>query len=111
MIIPNGYIEIKSKSVGGMDEDGYPIPAKAVWEEPIRCQIVPNRSTLLGVTGQGAGEPFTVAEYSILVNENEYPEKPFEQIRLTDDGGKSLGEYSVKKVRHLSAVSQYEITV
>lgn len=111
MIIPNGHIEIKSKSVGGMDEDGYPIQANAVWKDPIRCQIVPNRSTLLGVTGQGTGEPFTVAEYSILMNESEYPEKPFEQIRLTGDGGKSLGEYSVKKVRHLRAVSQWEITV
>ena len=111
MIIPNGHIEIKVKSGGGMDEDGYPIPVSAVWGEPIRCQIVPNRSTLLGVTGKGTGEPFTVAEYSILMNEDEYPADLFEQIRITDDGGNSLGEYSVKKVRHLRAVSQYEITV
>lgn len=108
MIIENGTIEVKSKSAGGIDpETGFPIPSDRVtWGEPIPCQWLANKYSNLG---KSEGGNFTVAHYSILIES----EQPFtsEQIRLRDNYGNVLGEFSVIEVEALRAVCQLRITV
>lgn len=109
MIIENGTIEVKRKTAGGIDpETGYPVKSSEVsWENPIGCQYSANKYNKLGKVN---GEHFTLAQYSILIDEQ--PFEGVEQIRLTDNRtGKSLGEFSVMEVEPLEAVCQLRILV
>lgn len=109
MIIPNGTIEIKTKTEGGINQStGYPVkPSEVSWGKPIDCQYSANKYDKLGKVN---GEHFTVAQYSILIEEQ--PLGEFEQIRLTDSmTGKSLGEFSVIQIEPLEAVCELKIMV
>ena len=108
MIIENGTIEVKGKSAGGIDADtGFPIPSNNVtWGEPIPCQWLANKYNNLG---KSEGGNFTVAHYSILIESEQ--EFTAEQIRLKDNYGNVLGEFSVIEVEQLQAMCQLRITV
>lgn len=109
MIITNGTIEVKRKTAGGIDpETGFPVKSSEVsWGNPIDCQYTVNKYNKLGKVN---GEHFTVAQYSILIEEQ--PLGEFDQIRLTDSlTGKSLGEFSVIQVEPLEAVCELRIMV
>lgn len=107
MIIANGTIEKKRKTVSGIDPaTGYPnAPAEAKWSEPIPCQYTANSHNNLGRVN---GEHFKLAQYSILIEQ-----QPFraEQIRLKDRCGNIIGEYSVIQAEPLDAVCQIRIIV
>lgn len=107
MIIPNGTIQVKQKTAGGIDpETGYPVKSgKASWGDPIPCQYIANKYDHLGRVN---GQAFTTAQYHILIEE-----QPFtaEQLRLKDSGGKSLGDFSVITTEYLQAVSEVSIMV
>lgn len=108
MIIENGTIEVKSKSAGGIDpKTGFPIPSdRVIWSEPIPCQWLANKYNNLG---KSEGGNFTVAHYSILIESEQ--EFKSEQIRLRDNYGNVLGEFSVIEVEPLQAMCQIRITV
>lgn len=108
MIIENGTIEVKRKtSGGGIDpKTGYPKkPANIDWDTPIPCQYLANKYNNLGRVN---GEHFTVAKYSILIEE-----QPFdaEQIRLKDRKGSVIGEFSIIQIEPLEAVCEIRILV
>lgn len=106
MIIENGTIEIKHKQGGGIDPvTGFPIKAEISWGEPIACQYIPNKNNRLGVVN---GEHYTVAQYTILIEEQEFDA---EQIMLKDRSGRSLGEFSIIQVEPLEAVGEIKILV
>lgn len=105
MIIANGTIEVKSKTVGGLNKKGYPQKAEATWGEPIPCQYIPNKHNKLGVVN---GEHFTVAQYTVLIEEQEFNA---EQIRLKDRTGKELGEFSIMSVEPLEAVCEIRLLI
>ena len=108
MIIENGTIEVKCKSASGIDpETGFPIPSgKVVWSKPISCQWQSNKHNNLG---RSEGGNFTIASYSVLIeSETEFSA---EQIRLKDNYGNVLGEFSVMEAEHLAAVGQLRIIV
>lgn len=106
MIIANGTIQAKIKSGGGMNpETGYPDKPTVAWGEPIPCQYQANNNSLKGRTN---GEAFRIASYEILIDEQPYEA---EQLRLRDDNGKVLGEFSVIDIKPLAAVSQVKILV
>lgn len=107
MIIPNGHIEIKTKTGGGIDPStGFPSPAEVSWGAPIPCQMVVSRLNKLGRTTQG--EHVTTVSYSILIED-----QPFsaERIRLSGNDGKVIGEFSIISMEPLEAVGQIRITV
>lgn len=108
MIIENGTIEIKNKAVGGIDpETGFPVQDKTVvWGKPIPCQWKTNKFNYLG---KAEGGNFTVAHYSILIESDR--EFTAEQIRLRDNYGNVLGEFSVIEVEILKSMCQLRITV
>lgn len=108
MIIQNGTIEIKRKSASGIDpETGYPIPSGNItWGKPIPCQWLANKYNNLG---KSEGGNFIAAHYSILIESEQ--EFTAEQIKLRDNYGNVLGEFSVIAVEPLQAMCQLRITV
>lgn len=106
MIVANGNIETKIKSGGGINpETGYPNKPSEAWGEPIPCQYQANNNSLKGRTN---GEAFRIASYEILIDEQPYES---EQLRLSDDNGKVIGEFSVIDIKPLAAVCQVKILV
>lgn len=107
MIIANGTIEVKRKTGGGgLDPvTGYPQKADASWDEPIPCQYIPGSHNKLGVV---SGEHFTVATYTVLIEEREFNA---EQIRLKDRAGAILGEFSIMQVEPLEAVGEIRLVI
>lgn len=106
MIIANGHIETKIKTGGGIDPDtGYPVAPIVTWGNSIPCQFRANSYSNKGRTN---GEAFTIASYEILIDEQPYEA---EQLRLLNDSGKVLGEFSVIEVEPLPAVCQVRILV
>lgn len=107
MIIPNGTIEAKRKTGGGIDpETGYPVkPSSVDWGDPIPCQYSANKHDWLGRVN---GEHFTTAQYTVLIEE-----QPFaaEQIRLKNLAGDIVGEFSIMQVEPLEAVCELRILV
>ena len=111
MIIENGAIEFKRKAPGAVDPTtGYPTKAQDTeWSDPIPCQYIPVRRTLL--SRDSSGERMTTASFRILVEEQRLPDS--EQVRLTDGRtGISLGEFSLSSPPEwLDAVGQTVIIV
>ena len=68
MIIPNGTIEVKQKTCGGIDpETGYARRSSdVVWSDPIPCQTLTNKYNALALSKQG--NPITSASYSVLID-------------------------------------------
>ena len=106
MVIQNGTIQFKTKSATGINpETGYPDKPTEAWGEPIPCQYQANNNSLKGRTN---GEAFHIASYEILIDEQPYES---EQLRLRDDNGKVIGEFSVIDIKPLSAICQVKILV
>lgn len=106
MIIPNGTVEFKVKTGGGIDATtGYPTAPEESWGEPIECQyIITSRDNL----GRVNGEHFIRAQYTIYIEKQRIIS---EQLRLRDDEGDTIGEFSILCVKQLDAVNQSEILV
>lgn len=111
MIIANGTIAIKQKSSsGGIDTaTGFPLKTVASWGVPIPCQYRAVKFSYLGRAAEGSA--FTLASYEILIETS--GDAPFkgEQIRLSDEHGSVLGEFSIVQVEPLRAVCQTKIIV
>lgn len=106
MIIPNGYILLMiTQTEGGIDpETGYPVEPSETWGDKIDCQYSANNYDRLGTAGGGH---FTVAQYTILVDGS--PLGDAERLQLYANGGKLIGEYSIKSDEYLEAVDQTKI--
>lgn len=106
MIIPNGTLEIKQKTAGGIDPNtGYAVKSASVYSDPIPCQYVPNSHNYLGVT---SGQHYTQASYTVLIDEQPIAS---EQIRLRRTDGSIVGDYSILSVERLQAVCEMKIIV
>jgi len=106
VIISNGYISAKIKTGGGLDENGNPVRPSSEWGKPISCHIKVNTRNNLGKQN---GNTFTIASYEILIEP-----QPFEaeRVKLIDNCGKELGEFSVMyPPEHLEAVGAVKIVV
>ena len=106
MIIPNGTIEPKQKSGGGIDlETGHPLPVSVGWGDPIDCQYSFSKYDW---QAQLRGEPSTQRSYSILIEQQCFTA---EQIRLRDRDGNTVGEFPIRSIEPLDAVCQLRIIV
>lgn len=110
MIITNGYIQPKQKTVSQAVIDpatGHPRKGavEASWGERIECQYTANRYNALG---RVLGEPHTDRSYEILIEA-----QPFEaeQVRLLTLAGEIVGEFSIISATPLDAVSQIKLLV
>lgn len=109
MIIQNGTIEAKIKQAGGITpETGFPVKSTGEAFMPaIPCQYTANQYNQLGRTN---GERFTVAAYTILIEQQRTPFTA-EQIRLKDMDGNIVGDFSVMSIEPIDAVCQMKILV
>lgn len=107
MIIQNGTIELKRKTAGGIDpETGFPVaPEVTSWSAPIPCQY---SATKLNYLGQINGEHYTVAQYSVLIEEQPIEA---EQVRLRNLSGEIVGEFSIIRIEPLEAVCEVKILI
>ena len=106
MIIANGIIQIKQKAPQNVDPvTGYPRKAESSWGEPIPCQWLQKQKNLLALINN---EPHTVQHYDILIDETQIEG---EQLRLTDDTGRHLGDFSIIALEELRGVCQIRISV
>jgi hypothetical protein len=106
MIIPNGTIETKQKTAGGIDPTtGYAAKSATIWSNPVPCQYVPNSHNYLGVA---SGQHYTQASYTVFIDEQPMNS---EQIRLRRTDGSIVGDFSILSVEHLDAVCEMKIIV
>lgn len=105
MIIANGTIEFITRTNGGLDSNGYPIPATEAYGCPIPCQYNADIKNLLA---RHDSEPYTRASYSILV---EHLGARTERLRLKDIHGNTVKEASVIQFEPLNAVCQTRIYI
>lgn len=111
MIIANGTIAVKQKSSGGGIDPatGFPLKPASSWEKPIPCQFKAVKFSYLGRSAEGSA--FTLASYEILIEASDNAPFKGEQIRLVDEYGSALGEFSIVQVEPLRAVCQTKIIV
>lgn len=103
MIIPNGYITVRTSIVEEKDSNGYPLPPVESWSEPIPCQFILGSN----LQARNDGEAMAVRSYTIFIEGNI---EPCEVIKL-HARGISLGRFSVRSFEPLDAVCQTRITV
>jgi len=90
ILFPNGHIELKEKSGGGINpETGFPIKPTEQWSESITCQY---RANKYSNKGKSNGESFIIASYEIYIDELNFDS---ERLRLYDKNDALLGEFSV----------------
>lgn len=111
MIIANGTVAFKLKSQPpGLDpETGYPVHpgTAAVWSQPVACQIVAASLDLQAKTA-ATGSPLKSVRWVIYVEAQPLPQAS-EQIRLSDDRGESIGDYTITQIEPLDAVSEVRL--
>lgn len=109
MIIENGTIQAQSTETGGGIDPttGYPVTATSTWSNAIACQYRTNTFSYRGKTKPG--EAFTIASYEILI-EAAADFTPG-RIRLLNDKGEVLGEFTVIEHEQLNEVGILRILV
>lgn len=105
MIPNNGTIEIKSSNLGGYDEEGNPIPATTVWDNPIPCRIITNNRSVEGRYKDGE---FVISSYVVYIDG--VGELKADRVRLTRQGV-LLGEFNVQNNEYLRLVGRNKINV
>lgn len=103
MIIENGFLEVKTKTGGGLDPVTHmPIAVSVSWGETIPCQI---REVKYDNLANASGNDYIQSSYTILT------EQDFEGevIRLTGNG--ICKEYSIIRKTALAEVGLIRITV
>ena len=105
--VPNGTLEVITKTGGGIDaETGYPVPASVSYGDPIACQIVPVKRDNLARDSHG--EAYTGESYKVYIVQRPFPD---ERVRLKGRDGGVIGEFSVISAEQLDAVCETLITV
>lgn len=108
MIIPNGTIEFVTNTPGGLDGNGYPVPASKSYGLPLECQYQAVTRNNIGITKND--EPFTQASYTVLI---EWIDRSSEGVtgvvRLKSRSGNEIGEFPVRQIEPLEAVCQLRL--
>ena len=108
MIIENGYICLKFKSGGGIDENtGYPFASAETFSDKIPCQFIFSQNSLRQKVN---GETYSLVRYIIYLEMQMLPD--FECLRLFDRENKLIGDFSLlARPEPLEAVDQIKLLV
>ncbi|MDR0385392.1 MAG: hypothetical protein LBH60_04885 [Prevotellaceae bacterium] len=107
MIIVNGEISAKSKTGGGLDENGNPVRPSSEWGKPIPCRISVNKRNNLGKQN---GNSFTIASFEILIEPQPFIDDGMVKLRYLS--GRELGEFPIMfPPEFLEAVGAVKIVV
>ena len=102
----NGSVAFKEKSGGGINPiTGYPVAATVSWKTAIDCRYAKNSENL---QAKEQGEPIVQVNYTIYIAGDNTQS---EQLRLYDNGGNLLGEFSVISTEYIDTKGITKITV
>ena len=101
----NGTLQYKTRTAGGFDTNGNPIPATGTWSDPIDCFIQTNQHSNKGKYQDGK---FIIAAYTVLIESQEIDT---DRVWLITDKGKDMGEFAVQDIRFMDTVGRVKITV
>lgn len=109
MIIPNGTISMQIKQKGGGIDPttGYPISPVCVWSDPIECQYMQQAYNALA---RVENEHQTERKYVVLLNGN-VTSLLGHRIRLQDESGGIVGDFSIISTEYFRAVDQTKILI
>lgn len=101
----NGTIQYKITSGGGgRDPKGNPIPVNSTWCEPIDCLI----KTIKHNHNLYREGKFKTSSYEVSLETQGFDA---DMVKLTNDGGKILGEFEVQNVEDVGGSGRIKITV
>lgn len=107
MIIPNGTVQFKTKTGGGINmATGYPMASTESWSTPTECQFY---HTTLNLQSKDGGEHVTRRSIVVLLDGDDV--FTTETLKLTDATGSEVGEFPVISAEQLRAVNQTKITL
>ena len=105
-LFSNGTLQFKQKTGGGIDPTtGYPVQATSTWGEAVPCSWNTVSLNLLATTNN---EHYKDAQYSLFIEGNNLPS---EQLKLSDNNGNVLGEFSIISYEYLDTKSVTRIIV
>ena len=105
-LFSNGTVQFKQKSGGGIDpETGYPVSATSTWSESVPCSW---KTVSLNLLATANNEHYKDARYTLFIEGNSLPS---EQLKLTDNDGNTLGEFSVISYEYLDTKGVVQIVV
>lgn len=106
-MIVNGYIQTMTRTGGGFDDQGDPIPVEQTWSEPIAAMITPSGNGRLVKYQDGVQ---VAASYQVLLETQDFN---YDRIKLTSDQGQAMGEYQVLRpnIRFMESVGRVKIIV
>lgn len=107
MIIENGYIQIVTKSGGGM-KDGMPVSANISFSKVIPCNIQTIKHDKKGFTENST---YIQLSYQILVDEIHIDVFNAESVIIIDNRRNRSLPYYVQDVQHLDCVQAIKIVV
>ena len=104
--ITNGSVSYKFKTGGGLDPvTGFPVPATSTWGEDIPCRWT---TVSLNLLARDIEEHYIEAKYAIYVAGKRLPS---EQLKLGDNDGNVLGEFSVISYEYMELNGMTKILV
>lgn len=105
-LFTNGTVQFKQKTGGGIEPaTGYPISASSTWSEAVPCcwNVIS-----LNLLAKANNEHYKDAQYTLFIEGNSLPS---EQLKLTDNNGNVLGEFSVTSYEYLDTKGVMQIIV
>lgn len=108
MIIANGYIRVKTLTGGGLDANGFPVPASESLSGYVECQYRASSLNLAALSD--AGEPIVSQSYTILIESGRSPFTA-ETIVLYDAQMAVVGEFEVRRIQELQRLGQVRLYV
>lgn len=110
MIIPNGTIQTKIQTGGGLLH-GIPQPVATSWSEPIPANISKSRDDRRGTYIDGT---FRQVQATILIEPEQgqlFTDKEGKRIKVTDNRDEELGEFEVQSITFLEAAQALQLTI
>ncbi len=98
-------LEVIRSIIGGLDDNGDPVAARAALDDPIKCNIKTIKHNNKGVSIDGT---FKQASYEILIKLQDFDA---ELLTITNSRNKNLGVYDIQDIEFLDVVKRVKITV
>jgi hypothetical protein len=105
-LFSNGSVQFKQKAGGGIDPTtGYPVSTTSTWSESVPCSW---KTISLNLLATANNEHYKDAQYSLFIEGNALPS---EQLKLADNNGNTLGEFSIISYEYLNTKGVTQIIV
>lgn len=101
----NGILRYAIVTGGGVDSKGDSVPVVTTWSDPIDCLTITNTHNNRGKYADGV---FTTMAYEVHIDMQEFTAS---RIKLENNRGIQLGEFTIQEIRFLDLVHRIKIIV